>query len=197
MNLTFGDYYGAGNIGALTPGPRETLDVELVRNCKKLVVAFPEAQSSDRDGHSMSLKLDSGKLKVMTGNDTVIARIIYHMPQDVDIMNTPFMGSNNKPELDHGDPVACERVRVTRFGSTFSSGPEDRARRVYKCVPDLKSKLTEWAPFHMLMLLDWLRLFKAAGKKLDAGVVRQPGRPRADTGGQAAWVGWCELHARG
>ena len=60
-------------------------------------------------------------------------------------------------------------MRVTRFGSTFSSGPEDRARRVYKCVPDLKSKLTEWAPFHMLMLLDWLRLFKAAGKKLDAG----------------------------
>jgi hypothetical protein len=169
LNLTFGDYYGAGNIGALTPGPRETLDVELVRNCKKLVVAFPEAQSSDRDGHSMNLKLDSGKLKVMTGNDTVIARIIYHMPQDVDIMNTPFMGSNNMPELDHGDPVACERVRVTRFGSTFTSGPEDRARRVYKCVPDLKSKLTEWAPFHMLMLLGYLRLFNAAGRKLDAG----------------------------
>ena len=169
LGLTFGDYYGAGNIGALTPGPRETLDVELVRNCKKLVVAFPEAQSSDRDGHSMNLKLDSGKLKVMTGNDTVIARIIYHMPKDVDIMNTPFMGSNNMPELDHGDPVACERVRVTRFGSTFSSGPGDRARRVYKCVPDLKSKLTEWAPFHMLMLLGWLRLFNAAGRKLDAG----------------------------
>ena len=111
MNLTFGDYYGAGNIGALTPGPRETLDVELVRNCKKLVVAFPEAQSSDRDGHSMNLKLDSGKLKVMTGNDTVIARIIYHMPQDVDIMNTPFMGSNNMPELRPWRP-GCMRARA-------------------------------------------------------------------------------------
>jgi len=112
LRLALGDYYATGTIGALTPGPRTTLDVEIIRNYKALVCAFPEAQSSDRDGHSTNLKLDSGKLKVMTGNDTVIARIIYHMPQDVDIMGTPLLGSNNMPELDHGDARASHAIRL-------------------------------------------------------------------------------------
>jgi hypothetical protein len=48
LRLTLGDYYVTGNLSALTPGPRETLDVEIIRNYKALVCSFPEAQSSDR-----------------------------------------------------------------------------------------------------------------------------------------------------
>ena len=49
--------------------------MEIIRNHRALVCSFPEAQSSDRiSGHSTGLKLDSAKLKVMTGNDTVCAR---------------------------------------------------------------------------------------------------------------------------
>jgi hypothetical protein len=31
------------------------------------------------------------------------------------------------------------------------------------CIPDLNAKLAEWAPFHMLMMLEWLRAFKESG----------------------------------
>ena len=171
LRLTLGDYYATGNIGALTPGPRETLDVEIIRNYKALVCSFPEAQSSTKDGHSMSLRLDSGKLKVMTGNDNVCARGLYQMPRNIGIKNKPLIMSNSMPELDHGDEAACGRVRVTRFGSRFSTcvPASGGSGRVYRCIPDLNAKLAEWAPFHMLMMLEWLRAFKESGCRLEAG----------------------------
>ena len=169
LRRTLGDYYVTGNISALTPGPRETLDVEIIRNHKALLCSFAEAQSTDRDGHSIGLKLDSGKLKVMTGNDTVCARGLYQNPRNVDIKNKPAAQTNNTPELDHNDPAASERVFVLGFGSRFSKTAEDRARRIYKCIPDLNAKLAEWAPFHFLLMMEWLRDFKAAGLDLPPG----------------------------
>ena len=169
LRRTLGDYYVTGNISALTPGPRETLDVEIIRNHKALLCSFAEAQSTDRDGHSIGLKLDSGKLKVMTGNDTVCARGLYQNPRNVDIKNKPAAQTNNTPELDHNDPAASARVFVLGFGSRFSKTAEDRARRIYKCIPDLNAKLAEWAPFHFLLMMEWLRDFKAAGLDLPPG----------------------------
>lgn len=180
LRLTLGDYYATGNIGALTPGPRETLDVEIIRNYKALVCSFPEAQSSNKEGHSMSLRLDSGKLKVMTGNDNVCARGLYQMPRNIGIKNKPLIMSNSMPELDHGDEAACGRVRVTRFGSKFVNHDVGamagaQQRRIYRCIPDLNARLAEWAPVHMLMMLEWLRGFKASGMKLEAGDEHTPG----------------------
>jgi hypothetical protein len=170
LRLTLGDYYVTGNLSALTPGPRETLDVEIIRNYKALVCSFPEAQSSDRtSGHSLGLKLDSAKLKVMTGNDTVCARGLYQNPRNVGIKHKPIMMSNTMPELDHTDEAASARVRVSLFGSRFSKTTEDRARRIYRCIPDLNAKLEEWAPFHMAMMLEWLRAFKACEMTLPPG----------------------------
>ena len=170
LRLTLGDYYVTGNLSALTPGPRETLDVEIIRNYKALVCSFPEAQSSDRvSGHSLGLKLDSAKLKVMTGNDTVCARGLYQNPRNVGIKHKPIMMSNTMPELDHTDEAASARVRVSLFGSRFSKTTEDRARRIYRCIPDLNAKLEEWAPFHLLMMLEWLRAFKACEMSLPPG----------------------------
>ena len=169
LRLTLGDYYTTGNIGALTPGPRETLDVEILRNYKALVCAFPEAQSSDRDGHSMGLKFDSGKLKVLTGNDTIMARGLYRNPESLKVKYKPFAMSNSMPELDHGDEPARDRVRVTRFGSKFCTTIVDHKNRIYKCIPDIDAKLAEWAPFHMVLMLEWLRWFKEGGRKLGAG----------------------------
>lgn len=40
---------------------------------------------------------------------------------------------------------------------------------MYRCIPDLNAKLAEWAPFHMLMMLEWLRAFKESGCRLEAG----------------------------
>jgi hypothetical protein len=57
-------------------------------------------------------------------------------------------------------------VFVLGFGSRFSKTAEDRARRIYKCIPDLNAKLSEWAPFHFLLMMEWLRDFKAAGLDL-------------------------------
>ena len=169
LRLTLGDYYATGNIGALTPGSRETLDVEILRNYKALVCAFPEAQSSDRDGHSMGLKLDSGKLKVLTGNDSILARGLYRNPESIKVKYKPFAVSNSMPELDHTDEPARDRVRVTRFGSKFSTSTEDNRRRIYKCIPNMDTRLVEWAPFHMVRMLEWLAWFNAAGNKLAAG----------------------------
>lgn len=175
LRVTLGDYYATGNTCALTPGSRDTLDVEILRNYKALVCAFPEAQSSDRDGHSMGLRLDSGKLKVLTGNDSILARGLYRNPESIRVKYKPFAVSNSMPELDHGDEPARDRVRVTRFGSKFSTSGEDKRRRVYKCIPNMESKLVEWAPFHMVRMLEWLGWFNVAGNKLAAGDERTEG----------------------
>jgi hypothetical protein len=174
LRRTLGDYYVTGNLSALTPGPRETLDVEIIRNYKALVCSFPEAQSSDRiSGHSTGLKLDSAKVKAMTGNDTVCARGLYQNPRNVLVKHKPLMMSNTMPELDHGDQAASARVRVSLFGSRFvktsDTLTEDHARRIYRCIPDLNAKLEEWAPFHMLLMLEWLRMFKAGEMELPPG----------------------------
>jgi phage/plasmid-associated DNA primase len=174
LRLTLGDYYVTGNLSALTPGPRETLDVEIIRNYKALICSYPEAQSSDRvSGHSTGLKLDSAKLKVMTGNDTVCARGLYQMPRNIGIKHKPIMMSNTMPELDHDDEAASGRVRVSLFGSRFvktsAAQVEDRARRIYGRTPNLNARLEEWAPFHMLLMLEWLRAFKACEMELPPG----------------------------
>ena len=46
------NYYVTGNISALTPGPLETLDVDLMIlmiSNKALLCSFAEAQSTDRE----------------------------------------------------------------------------------------------------------------------------------------------------
>ena len=60
-------------------------------------------------------------------------------------------------------------MRVSLFGSRFSKTTEDRARRIYRCIPDLNARLEEWAPFHLLMMLEWLRAFKACEMSLPPG----------------------------
>ena len=138
--------------------------------------SFPEAQSSDRaTGHSLGLKLDSAKLKVMTGNDTICARGLYQNPRNIGVKNKPVVMSNTMPELDHTDEAASGRVRVSLFGSQFSKTTEDRARRIYKCIPDLNARLEEWAPFHMLLMLEWLRAFVAGEMEMPPGDERTEG----------------------
>ena len=109
----------------------------------------------------------------MTGNDTVCARGLYQMPRNVCIKHKPIMMSNTMPELDHGDQAASARVRVSLFGSRFvktsDTLTEDRARRIYRRIPDLNAKLDEWAPFHMLLMLEWLRAFKESEMELPPG----------------------------
>ena len=75
------------------------------------------------------------------------------------------------PELDHSDEAASGRVRVSLFGSRFikPTEVEDRTRRVYRRIPDLNAKLEEWAPFHMLLMLEWLRAFKDGEMELPPG----------------------------
>ena len=95
------------------------------------------------------------------------------MPRDVVIKHKPIMMSNTMPELDHSDKPASDRVRVSLFGSRFvktsDTLPEDRARRIYRRIPDLTAKLDEWAPFHMLLMLEWLRMFKEGEMELPPG----------------------------
>ena len=76
-----------------------------------------------------------------------------------------------------------------------------RARPHTKCIPNMDAKLVEWAPFHMVRMLEWLAWFNAAGNKLAEGerahrrLVRQSCRHRADARGQGACVGRRQLHA--
>ncbi len=52
------------------------------------------------------------------------ARGLYQNPRNVDIKNKPAAQTNNKPELDHNDPAASERVFVLGFGSMFGKTTE-------------------------------------------------------------------------
>lgn len=72
---------------------------------------------------------------------------LYQNPRNVDIKNKPAAQTNNTPELDHNDPAASERVFVLGFGSRFSKTTEDPARRIYKCTPDLNSKLIDYTGY--------------------------------------------------
>ena len=95
------------------------------------------------------------------------------MPRNIGIKHKPIMMSNSMPELDHNDEAAKGRVRVSLFGSQFVKNDgtvaEDRARRIYRRTPNLNAKLEEWRPFHMLLMLEWLRAFKACEMELPPG----------------------------
>ena len=66
-----------------------------------------------------------------------------------------------------------------RFGDKATHAPAKNAALPFirkcgifirKCgTPDLNAKLIEWAPFHFLLMIEWLRDFKASGLDLPPG----------------------------
>ena len=88
----------------------------------------------------------------------------------------------NKRDTDKKCPLFLSDLSGSPRAALGSSTTEWRAptsargsRRIYKCIPDLNAKLEEWAPFHMLLMLEWLRAFVACDMELPPGDERTEG----------------------
>lgn len=100
---------GKKNPGAATP--------YLVMLQNKRVVYVTETDEGDR--------LDAGTVKLLTGNDTIIARNLYGKPFTFEPSHTVFLITNHTPHANSDDEALWERVVLIEFDQRFVDEPTE------------------------------------------------------------------------
>jgi putative DNA primase/helicase len=93
------------------------------------------ASESDQDR-----RLDIGKMKWLTGDDTLIGRPVFGKNNiEFDPTHTLFLLTNHKPHIPPEEYAAWQRVKLIEFGLSFVDNPRKKNER--KRDPKLKEKL--------------------------------------------------------
>lgn len=115
---TLGDYYGTLPVSLLT-GKRASshnATPELAFLEHRLIVMMQEPDYTDR--------MNGGRVKEITGNDTIFIRELYKPPRAIHIRAKPVVVANNRIETVGMDSAIRRRFFVIPFESTFVSQRE-------------------------------------------------------------------------
>ena len=97
-------------------------------------------------------KLNAGRIKSLTGGDTLTARGMYaKWPEEFQPSHLLCLLTNHRPRVDADDFALWQRLRLIPFNVRFVDNPEEGKNEARK-DPDLKAKLLAEAPG----ILAWL-----------------------------------------
>lgn len=125
----------------------------------KLVVFFQEPDSVE--------KIHSGRVKELTGNDTMYIRQLYKSPRTIDIWAKMVIVSNNRMETVGLDLALRRRFLVIPFESTFVTLDEYQERikrnnnmKYFFIRQEMDHLCKELAPEFMKLMVEQHRLYK-------------------------------------
>jgi P4 family phage/plasmid primase-like protien len=119
----------------------------------KRIFTFQEPEHDD--------KLRTGILKQYTGGDTIIARELFKAPIAFKSQGTMIMCCNDLPAVTSCDSGTWRRIRVVEFKSRFCDNPVKENE--FKIDPTIKTKINEWRPYFMSILINWYYKFLEQG----------------------------------
>ncbi len=155
LESTLGDYTTSVDVSLLTNrrGNSSNASPDIVRLKGKRLFTFQEPEHDD--------KLRTGILKQFTGGDTIIARELFKAPVTFKLQGTMVMCCNDLPSVASIDGGTFRRIRVVEFNSRFCDNPTKPNE--FKIDPTIKSKIREWRPYFMSILIHWYNKYLYEG----------------------------------
>jgi|UniRef100_A0A6C0AM57 P4 family phage/plasmid primase-like protien len=155
LENTLGDYITSVDVSLLTNkrGNASNASPDVVRLRGKRIFTFQEPEHDD--------KLRTGILKQYTGGDTIIARELFKAPVSFKLQGTMIMCCNDLPAVSSIDGGTWRRIRVVEFKSRFCDNPVKENE--FKIDPTIKTKINEWRPYFMSILINWYYKFLEQG----------------------------------
>lgn len=155
LEQTLGDYITSVDVSLLTNrrSGSSNASPDIVRLRGKRMFTFQEPEHDD--------KLRTGILKQFTGGDTIIARELFKAPITFKLQGTMIMCCNDLPQVTSIDGGTWRRIRVIEFKSRFCDNPVKSNE--FLIDPNLKSKMKNWRPYFMSILIYWYNKYLYEG----------------------------------
>lgn len=147
VEKAFGDYFCTMNVSYITQGrngsSNATPDVYRTKGVRMVVMAEPNEND----------KLNVGKLKEMTGNDTMTCRGLYKDQMEFKPQFSVFLTCNYVPEVNSNDEGTWRRIRLIEFTSRFSENPDPKKPNEFLIDREIPNKINRWKETFISMLL--------------------------------------------
>jgi P4 family phage/plasmid primase-like protien len=155
LEHTLGDYTTSVDVSLLTNRRANASNAspDIIRLRGRRVFTFQEPEHDD--------KLRTGILKQYTGGDTIVARELFKAPVTFKLQGTMVMCCNDLPTVSSIDGGTWRRIRVIEFKSRFCENPVKDHE--FKIDPTIKSKIKEWRPYFMSILIHWYNKYLYEG----------------------------------
>lgn len=155
LEQTLGDYITSVDVSLLTNKRASSSNAspDIIRLKGKRMFTFQEPEHDD--------KLRTGILKQFTGGDTIIARELFKAPITFKLQGTMIMCCNDLPQVASIDGGTWRRIRVVEFKSRFCENPTKSNE--FLIDPNLKSKMKNWRPYFMSILIHWYNKYLYEG----------------------------------
>jgi hypothetical protein len=148
-----GDYIGRPKCKLLTGNRPDENSPEtgLLSLKKKRIIMVSEPEAND--------KLNSGFIKMLSGNDSVTLRRCHKNDMEIFKPNfITFLVCNDIPNIDNIDNAFTKKLRCINFPTEFVS--EQKLPHQKKIDETLQTKLIHWKNDFMLLLLEYYNKFK-------------------------------------
>lgn len=123
-----------------------------------------------------------GRLKELTGGDTIQARGLHKEPIEFKPQFGMVMASNVLPTVPGDDGGVWRRMRVVRFNSKFKDHPDPNDPTEFPIDLDLSSKLQEWKQAFFWILMQYYHVFSEGDHGEEPILQYADGEPRAQKG---------------
>jgi len=155
LEQTLGDYITSVDVSLLTNKRASSSNAspDIIRLKGKRMFTFQEPEHDD--------KLRTGILKQFTGGDTIIARELFKAPITFKLQGTMIMCCNDLPQVASIDGGTWRRIRVIEFKSRFCENPVKSNE--FLIDSNLKSKMKNWRPYFMSILIHWYNKYLYEG----------------------------------
>uniref|UniRef100_A0A6C0H6Y1 SF3 helicase domain-containing protein n=1 Tax=viral metagenome TaxID=1070528 RepID=A0A6C0H6Y1_9ZZZZ len=155
LEHTLGDYTTSVDVSLLTNRRANASNAspDIIRLRGRRIFTFQEPEHDD--------KLRTGILKQYTGGDTIVARELFKAPVTFKLQGTMIMCCNDLPAVSSIDGGTWRRIRVVEFKSRFCENPVKENE--FKINPGIKSKIKEWRPYFMSILIHWYNKYLYEG----------------------------------
>lgn len=157
IELALGDYCFKMPIALLTDKRSHSGQAtpELSMSRSRRLGSFQEPDEGSR--------INVGLMKELTGNDKLFVRGLYQEGTIMKPMFSLILLCNQKPRVPPDDEGTWRRLVIIDFTSRFvdvPSGPGEFPKDQY-----LAQKFPEWAPYFLVLLTMWFRIYKKEGLK--------------------------------
>lgn len=160
LQATLGDYYMPAKVEMFTRKRSSTdsgaasPEILMLRNVR--AACMQEIDSNE--------KLYTGKLKELTGGDTIVARALYSNNMErIKLQCKFFLVCNNLPQIDTLDEGTWRRIVVVDHETQFVD--KDKVQYSYQRPKntDLINRVKHWYMEFMSLLLDYYKIYREEG----------------------------------
>ena len=158
--------------GKRTNSSAASPEFERLKGMRFVVVQEPDQKET----------MQVGRLKELTGGDTIQARGLHKEPIEFKPQFGMVMASNVLPTVPGDDGGVWRRMRVVRFNSKFKDHPDPSDPTEFPIDLDLSAKLHEWKQTFFWILMQYYHIFREGDTNEEPILQYAEGEPRAPKG---------------